>query len=177
MNIPNLLSIFRIILVPVFVAVFFSDSPNAHSMATLIFILAGVTDILDGRIARKYNQITALGRVLDPLADKLMVMTVLICMGREGIIPIAVSIVYAVKECLQIIGSALLFKYVKDMPPSNRWGKSATLLFYVAIVATILFKVPTWASRGLFICAFAVVFIALCSYIPAGVRLFKEKTK
>ena len=76
MNIPNLLSIFRLALIPVFAVVIFSPIPNSALWACLIFLLSGATDVLDGYIARKYNMITNVGKVLDPLADKLMQITV-----------------------------------------------------------------------------------------------------
>lgn len=177
MNIPNALSIFRLILVPVFVGVFFSDGPNAHLWAAGVFLLAGATDILDGRIARKYNQITVLGRILDPLADKLMVMTVLYCMAKQGMIPMAVSILYGAKECLQIIAATLLLGRLKDMPPSNIWGKTATLLFYVAIAATILLKIPPALSYCLFGAAFIAVGGAVITYAVKAVGLLKENVK
>lgn len=176
-HVPNILSTFRIILVPLFALVFFSDMANAHTLAVGVFVLAGLTDVLDGWIARKYNCISLLGRVLDPLADKLMVMTALVCMSVSGIIPYFVSILYVGKECFQIIGSAVVLKFIKDMPPSNKLGKSATLLIYVAIVATILFDLPEKVSYCLFAAAYAAVFSALVSYIISGVTLLKENRK
>lgn len=177
MNLPNALSLFRLFLVPVFLCVFFSGIPYAYTIAVGIFVLAGLTDILDGRLARKYNQITMLGRILDPLADKMMVMSALVSMSMVGMIPFSLSILYIAKEALQIIGSAILYRFIKDMPPSNFWGKAATLLFYVAIVATMLFKVPANITYLLFAGAFAAVFAALSSYIAGGVKLLKESSK
>ena len=87
MNIPNILTIFRIVLVPIYLLIFFSDLPNKVLLAGLVFILAGVTDVLDGYIARKNNLITKLGTVLDPFADKLMSFTVLLSFTIAGFIP------------------------------------------------------------------------------------------
>ena len=104
MNLPNALSLFRVILVPVYLCVFFSGMPYAHLIAAAVFLLAGLTDILDGRIARKYNQITLLGRILDPLADKLMVTSALVSLSMAGMIPVFVSVVYICKEILLSLG-------------------------------------------------------------------------
>lgn len=79
MSIPNLLSLLRLVLVPVFAVVFFQPAPDAHRWAVLIYLTAFLTDVADGWIARHFNQITKLGRILDPLADKLMTFTVIIC--------------------------------------------------------------------------------------------------
>ena len=67
MNIPNILSVIRICLVPVFILVYFEDTPNSNIFATIVYAIASFTDVLDGRIARKYNITTNLGRILDPL--------------------------------------------------------------------------------------------------------------
>ena len=72
MTVPNALSLFRLILVPVFAVVFFGSGPNAHRDAALIYLVAFLTDVADGWIARHFNQISKLGRILDPAADKLM---------------------------------------------------------------------------------------------------------
>ena len=76
MNIPNLLTGIRFLLIPVFFLVFYSDMPNNITAATFVFILAGITDILDGYIARRYNMVTRWGIVFDPLADKLMLLPI-----------------------------------------------------------------------------------------------------
>ncbi|MBE6994475.1 MAG: CDP-diacylglycerol--glycerol-3-phosphate 3-phosphatidyltransferase [Ruminococcaceae bacterium] len=174
MNLPNALSLFRLFLVPVFLCVFFSTLPHAYLLAAGVFLLAGLTDILDGRLARKYNQVTMLGRILDPLADKMMSLSVLTGMAMRHLIPAAVTIIYIAREVFQMAGGALLFRYLKDMPPSNKWGKAATALLYVAILATILLDLPQIVKYFLFGCALGAMLIALLSYIVMGVRLLKE---
>ena len=72
MNLPNLLSLIRIILTPLFIILLFSDVPNAKFFALLVFAIAAITDAYDGYLARKYNQITPEGKFLDPLADKIL---------------------------------------------------------------------------------------------------------
>ena len=84
-NISNILSIIRICLVFVFLALFFTDNVL---LALIVFLVAGATDIIDGYLARKYNWVTALGKILDPVADKLMQCTVLICLLIGGYIPV-----------------------------------------------------------------------------------------
>ena len=104
MTIPNLLSLFRLLLVPVFPLVFFQSWPNARQWAVLIYLVAFLTDIADGWIARHFNQITPLGRVLDPLADKLMTFMVILCITIEGIIPLWTVAVFFCKELAMAIG-------------------------------------------------------------------------
>ena len=177
MNLPNALSLFRLLLVPVYLKVFFSEVPNAGLYATAIFVLAGVTDIVDGYIARKYNLITLLGRILDPLADKMMVTAALCSLSIAGKLPWAITALYIAKEALMLIGSAVLYKRLKDMPASNKWGKSATVLLYIAIIGTILLPLPGVVKKVLFGLCYIAVFGALYVYVTQGVRLLKENKK
>lgn len=130
MNIPNILTLFRLFLIPVFVIVFFSTLPLKYSI--LIFLIAGFTDILDGYIARRYNLITKWGIVLDPLADKLMLLTVLACLVIKHYIPVLVLIIIACKEIFMIMSGILLYTN-GTVIPSNVYGKLASLLFYISI--------------------------------------------
>ncbi|EOC99493.1 CDP-diacylglycerol--glycerol-3-phosphate 3-phosphatidyltransferase [Caldisalinibacter kiritimatiensis] len=136
MNIPNILTTIRFFLVPTFIYVFYTPSiENNVLIATFVFILAGITDVLDGYIARTYNMVTKWGIALDPLADKLMQLTVLICFTDKGYLPVWVILVVGVKELLMIAGALFLYYFVdRTVIPSNRYGKAATVFFYVAIL-------------------------------------------
>ena len=97
-------------LVPVFVVVFFSGIDNAHAYAAAIYALAGITDVLDGIIARKFNLITRLGKILDPLADKMMTITVFVCLSFSNIIKWWVIALIFAKDILLIAGGVKLYK-------------------------------------------------------------------
>lgn len=176
MNLPNALSLFRLFLVPVYLLVYFSELPYAHLWAIGVFALAGFTDILDGYIARKYNQITMLGRILDPMADKFMVWAALISLSASRVIPWFVSIIYFIKESIMAFGSAKIFHLIQDMPGSNFWGKASTTLFYVAIVTSIVFDLSGWPVFVLFSAALISMVIALVIYVRRGMRIVKENT-
>lgn len=139
MNIPNLLTGFRFLLVPAFILIFFSEPDGNIVKATYIFILAGITDILDGYIARKYNKITQWGQAMDPLADKLMQLTVLVCFTIKDFLPIWIIVVIGIKEILLIIGGLFLYcKRNKIVIPANKYGKIATIAFYIAIIYIVI---------------------------------------
>ncbi len=161
MNIPNILTIFRMFLIPVFVALFFLPDSNNLIYSISVFLLAGVTDVLDGYIARKYNLVTKWGVVLDPLADKLMLMTVLVCFVLKDFIPLWIVIIIALKELFMIIGGTFLYKK-NTLIPSNIFGKVSTFLFYLAIFI-FCFK----RSLGLSFLYIAVLsaLIALINYV------------
>ena len=134
MNLPNILTLVRIAMVPVVILFFILDEPF---WALGIFLLAGFTDVLDGWIARKYNLITAFGQVMDPLADKLMLMTTLICLYITGRVPLAVPIIVVVKEWTMITAAALLYRK-NIIQPANLFGKLSTLLFTVSVILSFM---------------------------------------
>ena len=139
MNIPNALTTLRFFLVPVFVYYFFSNVEGNLIIAASIFLFAGITDIMDGYIARKYNMITKWGKLMDPLADKSMQLTAIICLAIQDLVPMWAIYIIALKEILMVLGSITLYK--KKVVVSASWyGKAATVLFYLAILAIILFK-------------------------------------
>lgn len=132
MNLPNLITIFRLCLIPVFIFIFFSGIHNSLLFSIIIFLIAGASDVLDGHIARKHNLITKIGIVLDPLADKLMLLTVLTCLTIEKYIPIAVVAIVAGKDLFMILSGIFLYKKGVVIP-SNIIGKLSTLFFYISI--------------------------------------------
>lgn len=136
-NIPNLLTTFRLVLIPIFLIVFFSLNSNSLLYAVGIFLLAGFTDFLDGYMARKYNLVTKIGVVLDPLADKLMLITVLTCLVIKSYIPIWMLIIIACKEVFMIFCGLFLYKK-GTIIPSNIFGKLGTIFFYISIFVLVL---------------------------------------
>jgi cardiolipin synthase (CMP-forming) len=141
MNIPNIITMVRFLLIPVFVYFFFSENQYSIEIAVAVFILSGITDTLDGYIARRYNQITKLGIVLDPLADKIMLITVLASVTISNNIPTWIIAVVALKEILMIAGAISLYNERDIVIPANIFGKISTLLSYIAILA-VLFELP-----------------------------------
>ena len=165
MSIPNLLSLLRLVLVPVFAVVFFQPAPDAHRWAVLIYLTAFLTDVADGWIARHFNQITKLGRILDPLADKLMTFTVIICITADGIIPLWAVVVFFLKELTMAIGGYLMYQKLGDVISSNWLGKTSTGVFFVP---------RPWAT-GLISFALALTLAALCSYIFQYRKALKKR--
>lgn len=151
-------------MVPAFVAVFFTGSPNAYRYAGLIFVLASLTDALDGYIARKYNMITRLGRILDPLADKLMTAAAIVCITIAGIVPAWIIIVFTAKELIMGLGALVMYKKIDDVLPSNLLGKTATVTFFIFCVALMLFNIPRPYSTIMLSTALAFTLLALIRY-------------
>lgn len=170
MNIPNILTIFRIVLIPVFIFLFFSDFDNNLTWALIVFAVAGITDILDGFIARKYNLVSDLGKVLDPLADKLMLMTVLICLASMKLVPLWLLILMMIKEAVMVYGGIrLYFSKEQVIIPSNRYGKLATVSFYLAICLVLLRIENVFATIILYFAVGLAVF-AFFNYVKIAIQ-------
>ncbi len=163
-NVPNVLTIIRMVLIPVFVYVFFSDMENSRYWALAVYALASFTDLVDGYIARKFDVVTDVGKVLDPLADKLMLLTVLVCLFLAGDVPSIILAIVLFKEGFMItIGLILYHKKNRIVVPANYYGKSATVLFTVSIVLVFLFPGNANVMYLMYI-SIALKFIALFKY-------------
>ncbi len=172
MNIPNALTIIRLFLIPFFILIFFSHVHNHLIMASIIFVLAGITDVLDGYIARKFNLITKWGQAMDPLADKLMQLTVLSCLTIDGLIPVWFIVIYGVKELSMIFGGIVLYtKKGKMVIPANAFGKVATIIFYIAVLSVALqYKY----SYYVFLIAISFSILAFIQYSVIGSKKIKN---
>ena len=134
-NIPKILTIIRFIFIPF---IFTSVVNNDYLVALIIFTISAITDILDGYIARKYNYITDLGKLIDPLADKLTQVSLLLSLSILKILPWWIFAIVFIKECVMVISASLLYKR-KDVVVYSKWyGKLATVLFYLAIVVSLI---------------------------------------
>ena len=128
-NVPNVLTMLRAALIPVFLILYYS---SMQYRALFVFLLASATDLLDGYIARKYNLITNFGKLMDPLADKLMVISVLFVQTLSGILPPAAVIIVVAKELIMVLGGIYMLKK-GIVVYSELVGKAAQFLFIAAI--------------------------------------------
>ena len=143
--IPNILTTARLVLVPIFAYLVLAK--DNFPLAAVTFVLSGITDIVDGYIARHYNMISNFGKVYDPLVDKLMQLTAVICLSVVGIIPPWIITVALLKEVTMIIIGGIL--YLKKIVVSSHWyGKASTVVFYAIIFTFILWRniTPLWAT-------------------------------
>lgn len=135
-NIPNVLTYIRLLAVPAFVLTFFLAATKGFVniyVSLAIFLIASITDIVDGKIARKYNMTSDLGSVLDPLADKLLQVSVIICLTIGGNLHWIFPVLIGVKELYMIVG-ALLLANKNIVGKANFFGKAAAFVFAIAIL-------------------------------------------
>lgn len=187
-TIPNWLCFLRIALIPIFSILFIKEH---YIIAFVLMIIAAVTDLLDGKIARKYNMVSNLGKILDPIADKLSQVAIVIILifkfwSFEGILKYLLFLFIA-KELIMVIAGAVLL--AKGMRPvaAEMWGKVATTVFYIFMIAIIaigpngalvgvwFFKaLPTPVVYVMVIISVILAFVSLFGYAPGFIRQIKE---
>ncbi len=133
-NIPNILTIIRFILIPF---IFMSVISKHFLTALILFTISALTDILDGYIARKFNYITDIGKLIDPLADKLTQISLLLSLAILNILPWWIFAIVFIKELVMVISASVLYSKDDVVVYSKWYGKLATTLFYLAIVCSL----------------------------------------
>ena len=178
-TIPNILTYFRILLVPAFIIVYLNSlkagSLAGHIWAIAIIGLAALTDVIDGIIARKFNQITDLGKIVDPIADKAMEFAMLFCVViRYPLVWIPLAI-FAAKEIISLFFSLWLFRRGKHISGANWAGKLCTVVLYAAMLALLVLpSIPENWVRIIVIITSTFMVLAFVVYMSMYVRLYIE---
>lgn len=169
-HVPNILTVVRFILIP---AIIISILNEQYITAFVILTLSGLTDVLDGYIARKYNFITNFGKLIDPLADKATQVAILTTLAFKEIIPMWIIIVIFVKELVLIAGASFL--YGKELVVSSKWfGKLATVLFYIAIVSSLFIRYFNFTIAFDMILYYLALLMTIFSLIMYIITFFKN---
>lgn len=177
MNLPNKLTVMRVILIPFFVAALLYDNGSSQTMrivANVIFIVASLTDLFDGKIARKYNLVTNFGKFMDPLADKLLVCSALICLIQLGQLPAWVVIIIISREFI-ISGFRLVAADNGIVIAASYWGKFKTTFQMIAAILMI-FNIPALATVTMIMLVIAVVLtvISLVDYVAKNIEVLTK---
>lgn len=179
MNLPNKLTIFRVILIPFFV--FFLLAPYfdgyGNYIAVAIFIIASFTDFLDGKIARKYNLVTDFGKFMDPLADKMLVCSAMICLVESGQLPAWIVIIIISREFI-ISGFRLVASDNGVVIAASYWGKfKTTFQMLMTIVLMLDIQMPFFQILGtvLTYVALALTVISLIDYLAKNIGVLKSQ--
>lgn len=177
MNLPNKLTILRVIMIPFFVlALLYNGGENQtlRYVAAAIFIIASLTDMLDGKIARKYNLVTNFGKFMDPLADKLLVCSALICLVELKELPAWMVIVIISREFI-ISGFRLVASDNGVVIAASYWGKFKTTFQMIAVVLLIV-GIPalSMVTTAVVWIALILTVVSLVDYIAKNVNVLKE---
>lgn len=193
-TVPNLLSAIRIILIPVFAVLFYRDELVG---AVIVLAISGISDFLDGKIARRFNQVSELGKILDPVADKLTQMTIAVVLylklraAEDSLIRAFswVFLIFVAKELLMVLFGGFMILIGIRPGAAEIYGKIATFVFYAVMIVVVCFGpeigaftrlnpslvLPDWLMIVLVVLSVILTLVALASYIPAVLRQLKER--
>lgn len=178
-TIPNILSYLRIAMLPLYVYLYFNaEVVTDYYQAALVIVLSGLTDFLDGIIARNTGQITDLGKVLDPIADKLTQIVVVGAMALKRPYIMPLLILFIVKELYLLINNLILYKKDIMMDGAMWFGKIATAVFYICMFILIIFPYLS-KSKSLPLIYITAVFqiISFCGYARWFLNVFRKGNK
>lgn len=169
-TIPNFLSLFRLLLIPVYMHLYLTATSMSHYVAAgAVLALSCLTDLVDGKIARKFNMVSTLGIILDPVADKATQVTLLVCLSLKYHILYPVLWLLVIKECFQVIAGVIAYFNGKMLPGALLIGKICTTVLFVSLIFMVLFpdipdKMVDWIAiiDGCFLAASFVGYI--CAY-------------
>lgn len=187
MNLPNKLSVLRIVLVPIMAIVYVLPLPYVEIWAIAIFAIAAFTDFLDGYIARKYNMVTNLGKLLDPIADKLLITFALFIIVEQNILPIGIGCFCGAL----IIGRELLISMIRQIAASkgtiiqaNKYGKIKTIFQDISLPMLMLlgmqglkgtfWNIFSYISYGMFAIAVLLTIISCLVYMVQNKKVFND---
>ncbi|MFW6014880.1 MAG: CDP-diacylglycerol--glycerol-3-phosphate 3-phosphatidyltransferase [bacterium] len=170
--VPNILTILRIILIPFYINFFLIEK---YIIAAVLFLVSAMTDFFDGYIARKYNITTKLGRILDPAADKLTIISILLVLIFKNIIPDFIAIIILTREIFIFISSTISFLLGYDFINPSNLGKISIFLLYVAITLK-LFNVK-FIDMALFYIVIPLNIISGIDYVLTNIKLLSSKMK
>ena len=196
LTIPNLISVNRICLIPVIAVLYYN---NYIWWTVFVIFISGLSDAVDGKIARKFNQVSAIGKLLDPVADKLTIFALAIVLylkfqaaQSEAMQAFAwVFLLFIAKDIIMILGGIVLIALGTRPVAAEIWGKLATFIFYAVMVVIIGFgpeigavsmyypqyAIPEVLMFVLVIIAVILTFIAFFSYLPSAIKQIKENSK
>ena len=171
-SIPNLLSLFRLILIPVYVVIYLNaESPDAYFLSAAILAVSCLTDLIDGQIARRFNMITTVGKVLDPFADKVTQFTLVICLAIKHPVLWYLAALIFVKEILQLIAGCINLKKGRMLKGALMAGKISTTVLFVSLILMVMIPtLPDVVINILAVIDAAFLIIAFADYTIAYLK-------
>lgn len=175
-TIPNLLSLFRLALIPVYITVYLNAEEDwQYYVAGAILAVSCVTDLIDGKIARRFHMISTVGKVLDPLADKATQFSLTLCLSVHYPVLRPVLVLFVIKEGFQLIVGIIHFRKGKMLPGALMAGKICTTILFVSLIALVLFPgIPRGAVNAIALMDTGFLIFSFISYILA---YFGKNTK
>lgn len=175
LTIPNLLSLFRLVLIPVYVVIYLNaKEPNDYFLAATILAVSCLTDLIDGKIARHFNMISTVGKILDPLADKATQFTLIVCLAMKHFIIRYMVALFFVKEVFQLVAGLLTIRKGRMLRGALLTGKICTTVLFISLILMVL--LPGLPEHVVSVITIIDIFFLLISFTDyAATYLFGTK--
>lgn len=176
-TIPNIISFIRLLLIPLFVIIYFSDTiANSYLWSVIIVILSGLSDVIDGVIARKCNMVSDLGKILDPIADKATQVVVVLCLAINHPSLLPMFGILFLKELLTMFAAIYVLSNGTKPISARWWGKLSTIVIFLTMVYTVLLDIYTISAIPLYILIAASIICMIVS-VSGYFRMFSGQVK
>ncbi len=176
LTIPNLLSLFRLILIPVYVIIYLNARDNSdYYIAAGILAVSCLTDLIDGKIARHFNMISTVGKILDPLADKATQFTLILCLALKYPILWYLVGLFVVKESFQLIAGGINLRKGKMLKGALMSGKICTTVLFVSLILMVM--IPNLPAIAINVIAVIDTIFMLISFMDYLITYFKRENK
>lgn len=170
-TIPNMLSLFRLLLIPVYIVIYLNaDSDVDYYIAGGILAVSCLTDMIDGQIARHFNMISNVGKILDPLADKVTQFALIVCLAIRYMNLLPLMILFVIKEAFQMIAGLFIISKGKMLTGAAITGKICTAVLFVSLIVLVMF--PHIDSVAVNVIIIVDTVLLLASFIHYGVIFF-----
>lgn len=178
-SIPNLMGYFRILLIPAFCYLYLTaENEHEYFLAALVVLISSLTDLFDGKIARRFHMVTELGKALDPIADKLTHAALAICLATRYPLMWVLIALLAVKEGYMGIMGLIFLRKGKMLNGAMWFGKVCTAILFAGLFVLFLFpEIPMFFVNGIIFGMMIVMGITLCMYIPVFKKMKNEEMK
>ena len=174
LTVPNLLSLFRLVLIPVYVVIYLNaDTATDYYIAGAILAVSCLTDLIDGKIARHFNLITTVGKVLDPIADKATQFTLIVCLAIRYSVLYYVIALFVVKEAFQLLAGLWLFRKGRMLKGALITGKICTTVLFLSLISMVIF--PEMTVRQVEIIAVIDLIFMVMAFTEYALAYFSKK--
>ena len=175
-TIPNLLSLFRLVLIPVYIAIYLrAESAADYYIAAGILAVSCLTDLIDGKIARHFNMISTLGKILDPVADKATQFALIICLTLKYTILWNLVILFVIKESFQLIAGGINLKRGKMLKGAQLSGKLCTTVLFVSLILMVMF--PDMSGKWINLLTIADSAFMCIAFVDYMITYFRRENK
>jgi len=175
-TIPNLLSLFRLVLIPVYVTIYLNASNSAdYFIAAAILAVSCLTDMIDGKIARHFNMISTVGKILDPLADKATQFSLIICLAVKYPVLWYLVGLFVIKEGFQLVAGGLILRKGKMLKGALISGKICTTILFVSLIVMVM--IPNLSSNTVMIIAIVDALFMLIAFCDYAIAYFARESK